>query len=288
MVHSMTSFARAERSGASGALSWELRSVNHRFAEFVIRLPDELRAMEAQVREKLVARIHRGKVDATCRFRAETRADRTLVLDTELVNALLASCASIEQEMDNPGRISALDILRWPGVIEAPAVAPDQLQAEMFALLDEALEEFILARQREGDKIRDLILQRSGAVAERVQQVRDHAPAILQAQRDRLVARLEELKTEFNQERLEQELVYLAQRQDVHEELDRLDVHVGELQRLLSQSGPIGRRLDFLMQEFNREVNTLASKSADSEITSSAVEMKVFVEQMREQIQNIE
>ena len=288
MVHSMTSFARAERSGASGVLSWELRSVNHRYAEFTIRLPDELRALEAQVREKLAARIHRGKVDATCRFRAEIQDGHMLVLDRDRVDALLESCAEIEQAMANPGRISALDILRWPGVLQAPVVEPDLLQSEMLDLLDEALGEFILARQREGDKIRGLILQRSNTVSELVQQVRSHAPAILQAQRDRLLARLQELKTEFNQERLEQELVYLAQRQDVHEELDRLDVHVGELQRLLTQSGPIGRRLDFLMQEFNREVNTLASKSVDSDVTASSVEMKVLVEQMREQIQNIE
>ena len=288
MIQSMTSFARAERSSVSGTLSWELRAVNHRFAEYSVRLPEELRPAEPLVRERLGTRISRGKVDAILRSRPEAGASRSLVLDRSMIHAVLEACAGIELEMDNPERISALEILRWPGVMQPPAVATDKLQADMLALLDAVLDEFVMTREREGGKISELLLQRSEAITRHVQQIRARAPAVLQAQRDRLVARLEELKAEFDRERLEQELVYLAQKLDVNEELDRLDVHVGELQRIVSQSGPAGRRLDFLMQEFNREVNTLASKSADSETTASAVDMKVLVEQMREQIQNIE
>jgi len=288
MIKSMTAFARQESGTAAGLLSWELRSVNHRYAEISLRLPEDLRALEPQVREVIAAGVKRGKVDATLRLRPRADVAEAVVINPQQAQSVLQACADIEGLMGNPARISALDILRWPGVLQAAEIDMGELKDEVLALLAQALDELLESRAREGSKIVDLLQQRCQAVAAQVAGVRENLPDILVLQRQRLLKRLDELRGELDNDRLEQEMAYIAQKTDVEEELDRLDVHLLEMERILQQSEPNGRRLDFLMQEFNREVNTLASKSVAGVTTQAAVEMKVLVEQMREQIQNVE
>lgn len=289
MIYSMTAFASAELPAAGDVLGWELRSVNHRYAEVSVRLPEALRSFESGVREMIAGRIRRGKVDAVCRLREKDEVTSRLSLNLELVKGVLKACADIEHQMDNPARINVLEVMRWPGVLRYD----EPLDIEVMRLavndsLSTALDELLDNRLREGQKITVLLEQRCQAIAEQVTLVRGLLPDILSAQRQRLLQRFDELNLEIDKQRLEQEMVYLAQKTDVQEELDRLDVHIGECRQVLQQSAPAGRRLDFLMQEFNREINTLASKSISADLTKAAVEMKVLVEQMREQIQNVE
>jgi uncharacterized protein (TIGR00255 family) len=288
MIRSMTAFARREGHSNAGQLIWELRSVNHRFAEISLRLPDDLRGLEPQIRAGISAVIRRGKVDASLRLKVESGEREDVVLDEHQARSVLKACSAIEALMDNPDRVSPLDVLQWPGVLQPAEIDFSQIGADVMALLDEALEELCESRAREGAQIAELLRQRCQTIRDQLVLVRKHLPDILQAQRQRLQKRLEELSATLDTERLEQEVVLLAQKMDVDEELDRLDLHLTELERILSQSEPVGRRLDFLMQEFNREINTLASKSVAGVTSQAAVEMKVLVEQMREQIQNIE
>jgi len=288
MIKSMTAFARQEADTHVGLLSWELRSVNHRYAEISLRLPEDLRALEPQVRAFIAAGVRRGKVDAALRLRPKADVAEAVRMNPQQAQSVLQACIDIEGLMDNPARISAMDILRWPGVLQAADVDMGELKEEVLALLTRALDELLETRAREGGKIAGLLQQRCQAIAAQVASVRENLPDILVSQRQRLLKRLDELRGELDSERLEQEVAYIAQKIDVEEELDRLDVHLLEMERILQQSEPNGRRLDFLMQEFNREVNTLASKSVAGVTTQAAVEMKVLVEQMREQIQNVE
>jgi uncharacterized protein (TIGR00255 family) len=288
MIKSMTAFARQEVETTAGLLGWELRSVNHRYAEISLRLPEDLRALEPQLREAIGARVKRGKVDATLRLRPRADVTEAVTINTEQARAVLQACVEIEGLMDNPDRINALDILRWPGVLQSATIDLSQVKDEVLALLERALDELLETRAREGGKIVDLLRQRCQAIAAQISSVRENLPDILVAQRQRLLRRLDELRGDLDSDRLEQEVAYIAQKIDVEEELDRLDVHLAEMERILQQAEPNGRRLDFLMQEFNREVNTLASKSVAGVTTQAAVEMKVLVEQMREQIQNVE
>jgi uncharacterized protein (TIGR00255 family) len=288
MIKSMTAFARQEEATTAGLLSWELRSVNHRYAEVSLRLPEELRALEVQVREAIAASVKRGKVDATLRLRPPVDVADAVKVNVPQAQAVLRACEELEGLMGNPARINVLDVLRWPGVLQTTEIDMAQVKGEVLVLLERALQELLETRLREGAKITGLLQQRCQAIANQVARVREHLPDILNQQRQRLLKRLEELRSELNNDRLEQEMAYLAQKIDVEEELDRLDVHLAEMARILQQSEPNGRRLDFLMQEFNREVNTLASKSVAGVTTQAAVEMKVLVEQMREQIQNVE
>jgi uncharacterized protein (TIGR00255 family) len=284
----MTAFARQETETTVGLLSWELRSVNHRYAEISLRLPEDIRVLEAQIREVIAASVKRGKVDAVLRLRPRNDIAEAVTINPQQVQSVLQACVDIEALMDNPARINVLEVLRWPGVLQAAETDLGQIKDEVMALLDSALRELVESRLREGSLITELLRQRCQAIAVLVASVREHLPEILVAQRQRLLKRLEELRGELDHDRLEQEMAYIAQKTDVEEELDRLDVHLAEMERILQQPEPNGRRLDFLMQEFNREVNTLASKSVAGVTTRAAVEMKVLVEQMREQIQNIE
>jgi len=288
MLRSMTAFARLECQTQWGQLSWELRTVNHRYLDISLRMPEEFRGQEAVVREHLAASIRRGKVDANLRFRPESATDSALTLNHGLIEALLAAMKEIDEVLDNPARPHALEILHWPGVIQAPSTDLTPVSQQSLELLDDTLQQLSEGREREGGKLQALLEQRCSALSAEAARVREALPEILVRQRDRLAARLEEFRSELDASRLEQEFVLLANRIDVQEELDRLDVHVTEVRRVLDQDEPVGRRLDFLMQEFNREANTLGSKSVDSVTTSAAVEMKVIIEQMREQIQNIE
>lgn len=290
MPCSMTGFARQERQCPWGTLVWEVRSVNHRYLEPHFRIPDSLRELEPKLRDSLRKQLHRGKIEASFHLQLNTVDEESsgLEINMPLVQQLTQAIETVELQMANSQAVSALDILAWPGVISERQLDKDALLSEALSLFSEALKSLIEHRQREGEELKNLIEQRLNGINEQVTQVRAKLPGILQAQREKLQEKLESIKAELDQDRLEQEMVILAQKADVDEELDRLDTHVTEVERTLKQKGSIGRRLDFLMQELNREANTLSSKSIVSDTTQAAVELKVLIEQMREQVQNIE
>ena len=288
MIRSMTAFSRREASYPWGELSVELRSVNHRYLDVSPRLPEELRAAEGDFRQRVAAVLSRGKVDLNMRFAPAQGSGDSLQIDRQLAERISHASREIDLLLYNPAPVNSLDVLRWPGVIQSVAVEPDELLQAALGLLDEALAELVAMREREGAKLAELIEQRCSAVLEVVAGVREILPEILEASRERLRARFEEAKLELDPQRLEQEMVIAAQKMDVAEELDRLEAHVGEIRAVLKKGGTVGRRLDFLMQELNREANTLGSKSADTRTSRASVDLKVFIEQMREQIQNIE
>ncbi|MFZ5622410.1 MAG: YicC/YloC family endoribonuclease [Pseudomonadota bacterium] len=289
MIRSMTAFARQEREGDWGVLTWELRSVNHRYLEVGLRLPDELRGLEAAVRERAGRRLGRGKLDCNLRFRPALRRAADLQLDEQLLAQVLAASEQIRARLPQPAPVpSPLDVLRWPGVIQEEVRDLAPLADAALNLFDEALAELVASREREGAQILGLLGARLDAMEPLVADARTRIPEILGRIRDKLRTRVADLVAAPDADRLEQELAYLAQKMDVDEELDRLTGHIAEMRRVLTLAEPVGRRLDFLMQEFNREANTLGSKSADVETTRVSVELKVLIEQMREQIQNVE
>jgi len=288
MITSMTGFARREVAGPWGTLVCELRSVNHRFLESGFRLPDELRAAEPELRQCLMRELKRGKVDCTISLRSTQGAQSALELDGEALERLLARVRELAAAFPAEHTVNLLDVLRWPGIIRDNSTAGEELQGVAKALVGETLVELVAARTREGERLRELIEQRCAGLASLVAQVRVRLPEVQQRVRTRLDERIAELAVQVDQERLEQELALLLQRLDVDEELDRLCGHIDEIRRATAGTEPAGRRLDFLMQELNREANTLSSKSQDLETTRAAVEMKVIIEQMREQVQNIE
>ena len=288
MIRSMTAFARQEITETWGVLTMELRSVNHRYLEISLRLPEELRALETKLREGIQQRLNRGKVDCSVRFaRHEAGAD-DINLDEQLIAKLSTACQQIENQFTQTRPVSALEVMRWPGVLQTPEVEADVLNETAMKLLDASLTELIQVREREGQKLKEIIVQRCDGMSEIVKQVSVLIPEIKQSWRDRLMSRLDEIKGEMDSARVEQEMVFMAQKLDVDEEIDRLNTHLDEVKRVLEQKKPVGRRLDFLMQELNREANTLGSKSSDARTGSASVDLKVLIEQMREQVQNIE
>jgi uncharacterized protein (TIGR00255 family) len=287
MIHSMTAFARGETDTPWGRLVWELKTVNHRYFETSLRLPDELRAIEPAVREACAARLARGKLDATLRLQLVS-SPATVEFDESQARRVLDSAARLRALEPVLAPMTAADVLRWPGVLKAPTPEPEALAEAALAALKQALDSLAAMRQREGERLREFLLARLEAAERVTDELRAALPAMAEAWRARLLERLKELKESPDPARLEQELVLIATRTDVAEELDRLASHLVEIRRLLAQGGAIGRRLDFLMQELNREANTLGSKSADLRQTSTSVELKVLIDQMKEQIQNIE
>ncbi|EPL8094223.1 YicC/YloC family endoribonuclease [Morganella morganii] len=287
MIRSMTAFARQEVKRPWGTAAWELRSVNQRYLETYIRLPEQLRSLEPVIRERLRQRLTRGKVECNLRFDLNSNAQSGLNMNEDLAKQLVAA-ANWVKNYSHEGEINPLEILRWPGVMSAQEQDLDTISEELLAALDDTITAFIDAREREGAALKTLIEQRLDGVTEEVRKVRAQMPDILLWQRERLQSKLDDAQIQVDPNRLEQELILLAQRIDVAEELDRLDAHVKETHNILKKKEAVGRRLDFMMQEFNRESNTLASKSINADITSSAIELKVLIEQMREQIQNIE
>jgi len=288
MVHSMTAFARKENRDEQAELIWEIRSVNHRYLEMFVRLPEELRAIEPLVREQINRRLGRGKLDCSLRFKPVQGAVAGIEVNERLATQVMEAADKVGCLLHEAVPPSIMDVLRWPGVM---TVAPQDLspvQEQATQLLDQALDVLIETRQREGERLAELIQQRCVTMRDQVGRVKQRIPSVLEGIRERLRSRLSELSDELDPGRLEQEMVLLTQRLDVDEELDRLYTHLDEVERVLQQQEPVGRRLDFLMQELNREVNTLTSKSNDTEMTQLAVDMKVLIEQMREQIQNIE
>ncbi len=285
-IRSMTAYAHCERSTAFGRLACEMRAVNHRFLDVSLRLPEELRALEPQLRERIAARIARGKLDVTLRFAKSAEAD-SLQLNHDFVTRLTEISRELHNRLGGV-RVDLASLLQMPGVLEARGVDADTLQAETLTLLDATLTEFVAAREREGGKLAAVIGERVDGIEKVAAEVRTLVPQIREGQRNKLKARLGELADTLEPGRLEQELVLWLQKLDVDEELDRLASHVGEARRILGQNEPVGRRLDFLLQEFNREANTLGSKSVDTRTSNAAIELKVLIDQIREQVQNLE
>jgi uncharacterized protein (TIGR00255 family) len=286
MIRSMTAYANAETTGPAGTLGCELRTVNHRYLELSPRLPDDLRVFESQLRERVATKLSRGKLDLTVRRTGDARG-ASLQVD----RALLARLAELNVDMVGlfPGiQVQLTELLRFPGVMQQSEIDPEVQQAALFEVLDRALGALTATREREGEKLAAILRERLDAIEKVVADVRGWMPGIRAALRTRLETRLADLKQPVEPGRLEQELVLQITRTDVDEELDRLSTHLGETRRVLDLDEPVGRRLDFLMQEFNREANTLGSKSVDARSTNAAVELKVLIEQMREQVQNIE
>jgi len=287
MAHSMTAFSRQARDVAAGTLQLELRSVNQRYLEPHFRLPEALRDLEPRFREALRLRLARGKIECTLRF--EPAGDETPpTLDHGRLAALATVLDEIREHVPGAAMPDALDLLDHPGVLENRCSDMAVVKQEALTLFQAALDDLLAGRAREGEKLAALIRERLDAVKTQVAEVRRLMPQILERQRAQLLERLEAIRAELDPQRVEAELVLLAQKADVDEELDRLTTHVAEVERQLEQQGPVGRRLDFLMQELNREANTLSSKSVVASTTRCAVELKVLIEQMREQIQNIE
>jgi uncharacterized protein (TIGR00255 family) len=288
MARSMTAFARQETELESGNLAWELRSLNHRYLEVSLRLPEELRALESAVRERVSARLGRGKVDCSCRYRPAAAGSTPVEIDNNNLERLLAACQAVDERLPAAAPLNAIELLRWPGVVREAETDTAPLQNTALELLDSTLDELLACREREGENITGLLQQRCKSMAEQVVHVRSLMPEIRTGLRKKMEARLAELDVVADPGRLEQELVLQLQKIDVEEELDRLDSHIAEVLRVLNGKGPIGRRLDFLMQELNREANTLGSKSVVVDTTNVSVELKVLIEQMREQVQNVE
>lgn len=288
MISSMTAYARKELNQSWGNASWELRSVNQRYLETYIRLPEQFRSLEPLIRERLRNRLTRGKVECSLRFELDPATQhQQLSLNKELAEQILNAADWIAAQHQS-GEVNPIDVLRWPGVLSAKEQNLDTISQEILALLETALDEFIAVREREGQALSQLITQRLEGISAEVEKIRLFMPQILQWQKERLKSRLEEVNIDLDSSRLEQEIVLLAQRIDVAEELDRLMTHVKETYSILKKNEAVGRRLDFMMQEFNRESNTIASKSINAQVTASAIELKVLIEQIREQVQNIE
>ena len=284
----MTAFARQERRNDWGLLTWEIRSVNHRYQEVHLRLPDELRGLGSAVRQRVGDRLKRGKVDCNLRFRAHPAAAAQININQDYLQRLLAACRTVAASLEPAAALNPMEVLRWPGVIQEEEQDITPLLEDALAALDAALEEIVQTRQREGDQIEGWLTARCGGMEELVQQATALLPEIQTALKDKLLARLAELNIDADIGRLEQEFVFMAQKTDVSEELDRLNGHLGEIRKVLRRKEPVGRRLDFLMQELNREANTFGAKSVNAETTRLSVEFKVLIEQMREQVQNVE
>ncbi|WP_028773482.1 YicC/YloC family endoribonuclease [Shewanella waksmanii] len=287
MIQSMTAYARIEHKAQWGNASWEIRSVNQRYLETYLRLPEHFRNLEPMLRDRLRKRLNRGKVEVNLRYDIKDDDNNELQLNQDLAKQVIQA-ANWVRDQASQGELNVVDVLRWPGVMSSSEQDMDALGKELLTAFDSAIDQFIEARGREGEAIKTMLDTRLDAIAEQVAVVREHMPAVMQWQREKLTNRLAEIKEDLDPARLEQEMVILAQKMDVAEEMDRLDAHVEETRRILKKGGAQGRRLDFMMQEFNRESNTLASKSISAEVTAAAVELKVLIEQMREQIQNVE
>ncbi len=288
MTASMTAFSRQQSEQEWGSLTWEIRSVNHRYLETSVRLPEIFRGMENSVREAVRKNLSRGKVECQLRYQSNDTGGGEISINEALVEQLVSANRVIQKHLSDDNKISSMELLRWPGVIAEAQIDSGELESAALALFQTALEDLVATRKREGTELEGFLQQRIQSIREIVADLREKMPGILSAQRQSLLDKLEELKAELEPTRLEQEVALLAQKADVDEELDRLNAHLDEVARVLLNKGQKGRRLDFLMQELNREANTLSSKSIVVETTRSAVELKVLIEQMREQIQNIE
>jgi uncharacterized protein (TIGR00255 family) len=288
MIYSMTGYAVVNEELPLGTLSVEVRSVNHRYLDIQFRLPDELRSFEPGMREMVAARLSRGKVECRVGLTKAPSGNVALTLNTALLEQLVELDRTVRDRLPGAASLTVNDVIRWPGIVEAEAISLEQLRAQTQTLLERALTEFTASRGREGEKLKQLLLDRVQRMERLAEKVTPRIPQLVASYQERLAARLKDAMAELDEDRIRQELILFAAKVDVEEELSRLTTHLAETRRILQQGGAVGKRLDFLMQELNRESNTLGSKSVDIEVSQAAVELKVLIEQMREQVQNIE
>ena len=288
MLRSMTAFAHVESRGDWGGVEWEIRSVNNRYLDVYVRLPEDLRGLDPKVRERVGACLGRGKVDCTLRALPGSGTPEGLPVDRDLAARVAQAARAVAELLPEPAPVNPVDVLRWPGVVQAPAPDPERIEHATLDLLDRALDDLVGMREREGERIGTVIRERIDELAAKVPRLREMLPAIVQGFGERMRARLDNPGMGLDEGRVEQEIALIAQRMDVAEELDRLEAHVEEVRATLGKPGPVGRRLDFLMQELNREANTLGAKSASIVTSRASVDLKVLIEQIREQIQNLE
>ena len=288
MIHSMTAYGRVENSEGQNSISCEIRSVNHRYSEISIRLPEELRPLEQKIRDHISGKIKRGKIECNIRIEKHNAYDEALSINQDLLKNIIEAAKRINSDLSTSAPLDSLDLLRWPGVLEKSTLDVKEIDKLLFPLVNEAIDIVIDTRQREGEKIKKMLTDRCTKIKEIINNVQKQIPDILKNYRKKLTQRVQEISDEIDNDRLEQELLFLSQKADIEEEIDRLGAHVDEVVRVIERKEPIGRRLDFLMQEMNRESNTLGSKSNHIYTSNASVELKVVIEQMREQIQNIE
>lgn len=287
MTRSMTGFSRKDHNAPWGEMAVELRAVNHRYLEMSLRLPEELRSLDPVIRTLVGKKLSRGKIDVSVKLTTTRSPDQTITLNEDLVDQLVSTVEQLGTRVGG-GALRPMDLLRWPGVVIEPQKDVAAIQAAAKQLIKEALESLVTSRESEGERLEQMLRERCDAISAQVSATRERLPLIRQSIQDKLRGRLADLDVNADEGRLETEIALLLNKADVDEELDRLDSHVTEALSILASSKPVGRRLDFLMQEFNREANTLGSKSQDAETTKTAMELKVLIEQMREQVQNIE
>lgn len=288
MLRSMTAYGCSSSINENDEFVCELRSVNHRYLDVSVRLPESLRSQEALIRERLSARLQRGKVEVSIRQSESAPQSSSMALNEPLLKQLAQAADRVSELTGSAKLTDPLSLLQWPGVMVVDRQSRDAMADSVLAAFELALDDFIETREREGVHIASLLVSKAQLISELIHNVRETRPEVLARQREKLLVKLDALETDYDSARLEQELVYAAQRLDIDEELDRLDAHVIELNKVVQRNEAVGRRLDFLMQEFNREANTLSSKSNDSATTAASVDMKVLIEQMREQVQNVE
>ena len=288
MIYSMTGYAVATKEASSGTLNVELRSVNHRYLDIQFRMPDDLRSIEPALRELLATKLNRGKIECRVSLAAGAGAGRTIEINESLLRQLMDLEARVRGTFPASAALSVSDILRWPGMLGAETLPVEEIKAACSELLQAALDDFMATRAREGEKLKEMLLERALAMEKRVAGVAPRMPAIIASFQEKLAARLRGVMVSGEEERIRQEIALFANKIDVDEELSRLAAHIAELRRILEEGGAVGKRLDFLMQELNREANTLGSKSADIAVTQVSIDLKLLIEQMREQIQNIE
>lgn len=288
MIHSMTAFAREQSQGEWGVMTCEMRSINHRYLEISMHLSEALRMFEGQIRELIRKTVKRGKIECSIRYRAGQDVNTAFVLNKSLIAELAKASEDISALLKSPAQVSASDILRFPGVLETKESDQSVLQVEVMQLVEHTLKDLLAAREREGSELTRLFLERMDHMQAEMVKVRGRLPIVIKEAQDRLNKRFTDARVELDPARIEQEMVMFAQKIDIAEEIDRTETHINEVRRVLKSGGAAGRRLDFLLQELNREANTMGSKSTDSVITHAAVEMKVLIEQVREQVQNVE
>lgn len=288
MIYSMTAFARAEVKSERASIACELRSINHRYLEINIYLPESLRALEMPIREKLRTLLKRGKIECTIRYQPNESISTVAKINHVLAKTLCDAAEKISTFLQHPAPINATDILRFPGVLENAEIDLPSLQADVLQVVELAIQDLLAGRRREGEALTTLFLERMALLQDQITKIKERLPNIMQEQQTRLQKRFQDAHIELDPVRLEQEMVFFAQKTDISEEIDRAATHIEEVRRILKEGGIAGRRLDFLMQELNREANTLGSKSVDSATSYAAVEMKVIIEQVREQVQNVE
>jgi len=288
MTNSMTGFSRCSTEQATASLVWELRTVNHRYLDVIVKLPEDLRGLESAVRKRIAETIKRGKVECHLRYKSSETEHPELLINEDYATAILKACQKISKPLHQPSELNVIEVLKWPGVVRKPEIDLSPVMTAALDLFDQALNDLCESKKSEGQRMQVMLEERCAAMKLIVAQERKRRPELVNKTREKLLDRIKELAVEHDANRFEQEIAYITQKMDVDEELDRLESHFVEIEKILNRNEAIGRRLDFMMQELNREANTLGSKSADIETTQASVELKVLIEQMREQVQNIE